>query len=130
MASSFLTPILEKPATRWSLRDVRSGLAIATRIEIAFDSASRRKGLLGRIGLADDTALVLAPCSSIHTFFMRFAIDVLFLDRRGRVVKASPDVRPWRIRIAPRSFAVVELSSGKLERIGTRVGDVVELAAE
>jgi uncharacterized membrane protein (UPF0127 family) len=130
VASSFLTPILESPATRWTLRDVTSRRAIATRIEIAFDSASRRKGLLGRTELADDTALVLAPCSSIHTFFMRFAIDVLFVDRRGRVVKASPHVPPWRIRIAWRSFAVVELSSGKLERIGTRVGDLVELAAE
>jgi uncharacterized membrane protein (UPF0127 family) len=93
----------------------------------AFESSSRRQGLLGRHGLQPGEALVLAPCSSVHTAFMRFPLDLVFLARDGRVVKTSAAVRPWRIRVAWRAFAVVELPAGIVGRSGTRHGDVVEL---
>jgi uncharacterized membrane protein (UPF0127 family) len=78
-----------------------------------------------RIG---DAALIIAPCNSIHTFFMRFAIDVVFVARDGRVVHVSRAVPAWRLRLALRAFAVVELAAHSLERSETRDGDPLSLA--
>jgi uncharacterized membrane protein (UPF0127 family) len=122
-----LAALIRDPQGRFGLWNVRTDRVVATRVASAFDSASRRQGLLGRNGLAPGDALVLAPCASVHTAFMRFPLDLIFLDRSGRVLKASRDVRPWRIRAAWRAFAVVELAAGSLERSGTSVGDVVTL---
>jgi uncharacterized membrane protein (UPF0127 family) len=122
-----LTPLLADPGSRFGLWNRRTGLPIATRLVPAFDSAARRQGLLGRTGLAGGEALVLAPCSTVHTAFMRFPLDLLFLDRAGTVLKAAPDVRPWRIRGAWRGFAVVELAAGALAASGARRGDTVEV---
>ena len=68
----------------------------------------------------------LAPCSAVHTAFMRFRLDFVFLDRAGRVLKLAPDVAPWRIRAAWRGFAVVELAAGTLARVDTMIGDRLE----
>ena len=122
-----LSPLARDPKAPLALVNVRTGLPVATRLITAFDSATRRQGLLGRSGLAAGDALILAPCSSIHTAFMRFPIDVLFLDRSGTVLKAVSDVQPWRVRIAWRGFAVVELPAGIVATSGTRTGDEVEL---
>jgi uncharacterized membrane protein (UPF0127 family) len=72
--------------------------------------------------LDDGSALSIAPCHAIHTFFMRFAIDALFVSRDGRVLKVRGDVGPRRIAAAWRAFAVVELRAGAIERSGTRKG--------
>jgi len=70
----------------------------------------RMRGLLGRMALGDGEALAIAPCGSIHTFFMKFEIDAVFLDRRGRVVRALTGLRPWRAtRFHLRAEQVVEL---------------------
>lgn len=126
-AAHCLTPLLAAPEGRFGLWNRRTGLPIATQLLPAFDSAARRQGLLGRTGLAAGEALVLAPCSAIHTAFMRFPLDLLFLDRSGAVLKTASGVRPWRIRAAWRGFAVVELAAGALEASGTRRGDTVDV---
>ena len=130
MAASFLGPILTDPNARWVLRNARHAGIVANTIETAFDSPTRNRGLLGRSGLADGQALILAPCSSIHTFFMQFAIDVAFVDRDGRVLRVRQAMGPWRIQIAFRAFAVVEFASGSLNRSDTRAGDRLYVAAE
>jgi uncharacterized membrane protein (UPF0127 family) len=122
-----LSALVREPQGRFGLWNLRTGSPIATRVIAAFDSGSRRQGLLGRRGLPAGEALVLAPCSSVHTAFMRFPIDLLFLRRDGRVLKTSAGVRPWRIRLAWRAFAVVELAAGTLEHSTTVRDDVVEL---
>ncbi len=130
--ASLLTPLLDRPGA-YLLRNTRTGTIVARHLEIAGDSASRRRGLLGRDGLDEGHALVIAPCNSIHMFFMRFAIDVLFVARDGRVVKCAHDVRPWRISIAWRAYAAIECPAGTLKRTDTRPGDLVtleEVAAE
>jgi uncharacterized membrane protein (UPF0127 family) len=71
---------------------------------------------------------VLAPCSSIHTAFMRFPIDVLFVTREGAVLKVAERVAPWRIRLRFWAFAVIELPAGAAEAGDVRPGDVLELA--
>ena len=130
MAASFLNPLLTDPSTPWILRNARHAGIVARTIETAFDSPTRNRGLLGRSGLADDHALILAPCSSIHTFFMQFAIDVAFVDRDGVVLRVRSTLGPWRLQIAFRAFAVVELASGRLDRSDTRIGDRLLVAAE
>ena len=122
-----LSALVRDPTARLGLWNRRTGRPLATRLVAAFDSATRRQGLLGRDRLLTDEALVLAPCSSVHTAFMRFPIDLVFLDRDGRVLKLASRVRPWRIRAAWRAFAVVELAEGAAARSEIKVGDTVEL---
>jgi uncharacterized membrane protein (UPF0127 family) len=122
-----LAPLVREPQGRYGLWNVRTGRPVATTVVAAFDSSSRRQGLLGRGALGPGEALILAPCSTIHTAFMRFPLDLVFLDRTGRVLKTSSGVRPWRARMSWRAFAVVELAAGSLERSGTTADDVVEL---
>src|SRR5689334_9231432 len=85
--SHFLAPLLAQDPDRFTLHHARTSRPLATDIEIAFDGRSRRRGLLGRENLRSGAALILAPCSSIHTWFMRFPIDVLFVGRDGVVLR-------------------------------------------
>ena len=122
----FLDPLLSGPGA-WALHNAREGVVIAARIEVAADSRSRRKGLLGREGLGAGEALVLVPCGGIHTFWMHFAIDVAFVSKDGRVVKCVHAIPPWRIAVAPCAFAAVELPAGTLRRTNTQNGDVLSV---
>jgi len=89
---------------------------------------SRLRGLLGRRGLQADESLLLSPSSSIHTFFMRFPIDVVFLDADLTVLGTREPVRPWRIASCRRSRSALELRAGACSRWGVRPGDRLELA--
>ena len=101
---------------------------IAQEAYIAANMESRMRGLLGRASIGSDEALILKPCNSIHTFFMRFPIDVLFLDKDMKVVKIVQDMGPNRLGpIIWRSRMAIELSSGKISQTNTQVGDTIEL---
>ena len=113
----------------WVLRNERTGGVVASTIECAFDSASRRKGLLGRAALPDDAAIIIAPCNSIHTFFMQFSIDVAFVARDGHIVPCqSRGVCVEDPHGGMRAFAVVELSAGALDRADTKENDRLRLS--
>ena len=102
------------------------GTTVAGSVERARTVRERLQGLLGRTSLGEGCALVIEPCTSIHTFFMKFAIDVAFLDRGGRVVRAIGAMRPFRAtRVYPSAALVVELPSGTLSRTSTREGDLL-----
>jgi uncharacterized membrane protein (UPF0127 family) len=103
----------------------RTGTTIAADVEVAATRRSRRRGLLGRGALDPDAALVLTPCFAVHTAFMQFAIDVVFVDRRGGVVRIVRDLQPWRMASALRAHAVVELAAGTLRPDDLSVGDEV-----
>ncbi len=120
---SFLSPLVRQPDRPLTLWNVRTGAALVTRLETAFDSKSRNRGLLGRTGLDPGHALVLAPCNGVHTFFMKFPIDVLFVARDGTVRRIASALRPWRVALSPRSFAVIETAAGVIGGSGTRPGD-------
>ena len=83
---------------------------------------ARLRGLLGRSGLAEGEGMLLRPASSIHTAFMRFAIDAVFVDKENRVVKVAPEIRPWRAAACRGARAVLELPAGEAERRGIRPG--------
>jgi len=110
------------------LRNPRTGAALAVRVERASSMLGRMRGLLGRSELPQGDALLIAPCASIHTLFMRFRIDVVFLSRELRVVRAISGLHPWRATRFHRGAAMaVELPEGTLARTGTRKGDLLEL---
>jgi uncharacterized membrane protein (UPF0127 family) len=123
----FLAPLLEPGAAPAVIRHAGTGAIIADRIEAAFDSASRRRGLLGRDGLPPGAALVIAPTNAVHTFAMRFSIDVVFVRRDGIVVKVRHAMPRARIAAALRASAVIELPAGTAERAGLRAGDRIEV---
>ncbi len=122
---SFLSPLLRDDAVAHVLENVSTHRVIANQLLTAFDSRSRRQGLLGREGLSSGSALVIAPSNAVHTFFMRFPIDILFVRRDGTVIKVRSAVRPWRIAAALRAFAVIELAAGSLAQSNTTAGDRV-----
>jgi uncharacterized membrane protein (UPF0127 family) len=132
MASHFLKPLLAASAdgSRMMLWNERSGRPLATHLEGAFDSESRRRGLLGRDGLAAGAALIIAPCQAIHTFRMRFPIDIVFADRQGRVVGVRSNVGARRIAGAWRAFATIELPAGAAQHAEMRVGDRLVVIAQ
>jgi len=110
--SHFLRPLLGKGGAASVLVNERTGSVVAAVLEAAVDSRSRRRGLLGRDGLAEGHAFVLAPCSAIHTCFMRFPIDVLFVARDGRVLKIVEQIGAWRVTASLRAFAASERRTG------------------
>jgi uncharacterized membrane protein (UPF0127 family) len=95
--------------------------------ELADRPLSRMRGLLGRSGLPAGEGLLLRPAPSIHTAFMRFPIDALFLDRSLRVLDVVEWLRPWRVASKRRARAVLELRAGECARCGVEVGDRLEL---
>ncbi len=105
-------------------RNATRNTILATRGWRATRAFERMKGLLGRDGLEEGEGIQIDPCNSIHTFFMRFPIDVLFLDRDGIVIRAFAAIPPWRLtRIYGRARSVIELPAGTLERCETYEGD-------
>lgn len=99
------------------------GRIVCDRCQIADGAVARARGLLGRSGLDRGEGMLLKPTFSIHTFFMRFPIDVVFLDRSGVVVGIVGRLRPWRAAGRLRARAVLELSAGEADRVGIRVGE-------
>jgi len=98
-------------------------------VAIARSFWRRGKGLMFRSELPVGTGLVIDPCSSIHTFWMRFPIDVLYLDKDGTVLRADRAMKPWRIGplYVRHGRFVIELPAGTIERTGTQRGDRLRL---
>lgn len=100
------------------------------RVDVARSFPSRLVGLLGRRALAPEQALLLVPCNNVHTFFMRFAIDVVFVDREGMVLSVVSGLAPWRVAAARRAHACLELAAGAAARLELAAGRrIPELAA-
>ena len=122
---SFLQPLLREPGLAYRIDNSRNGRTVASTLLTAFDSATRRTGLLRHDNLPEGSALIIAPSNAVHTIGMRFAIDIAFVRRDGSIVKVYRALRPWRMAAALRAFAVVELPAGALGAAGTVVGDTL-----
>jgi uncharacterized protein len=110
-----------------SLKTVE-GQVVCERCLVADSPWSRMRGLLGRRGLESGEGLLLRPAGSVHMFFMRFAIDVVFLSRDGEVLKIVSALQPWRTAGARRAKMALELGAGEAERSGIRVGSRLDLS--
>lgn len=104
------------------------GRVVCEQLLVAARPLRRMRGLLGRSSLAADEGILLRPAGSIHTFFMRFAIDAVFLDRELVVVGIEPELRPWRTSGRRGTKSVVELAAGECARRGLAVGDRLALS--
>jgi uncharacterized membrane protein (UPF0127 family) len=108
-------------------RNLDTGTVLADRVSVAATRASRRAGLLNHDSLDEGEALWIVPSHGVHTFRMRFAIDVLALDEAGVIIDRIVNLKPWRIRLPKRGTAgVLELPAGWLDRTGTVVGHRIE----
>ena len=100
---------------------------LADAASVADSSESRRRGLLKHTGLVPGDGLWIVPCESVHSFFMKFTIDVLYLDRQHKVKKVRPEMVPWRASACLAAHSVLELPAGTIARTGTEAGDQLEI---
>ncbi len=110
-----------------TIRNATRRTVLASAATRAGTSAARRRGLLGRDGLAEGEALWIVPCEAVHSIGMRFPIDLVFLDRRRVVRKVREGLFGWRLSGCLRAHSVVELPAGAVRATGTQVGDSVEI---
>ena len=96
-------------------------------IDVADTSSKRRTGLLKHAGLAKGQGLWIVPCEAIHCFGMKFSIDVLFLNKKRKVLKVRKDMGRWGIALCLRAHSVLELPAGTIAATGTQPGDELEL---
>jgi len=109
-------------------RNASLNRVIADRVDVAATRATRAVGLLSRAGLEPGEALWIVPSRGVHTWGMRFTIDVLALDEAGTVIDCVSNLKPWRVRLPRKGTAgVLELPAGTLAASGTLVGHQVSL---
>jgi hypothetical protein len=113
---------------RQHVSNVTRGTVLATRLEVADSGPKRNKGLLGRKGLAAGEGLWIVPCESVHTFFMQFAIDLVYLDRKNMVRKVRKGVQPWRLSACLTAHSILELPAGIINDTQTECGDLIEFS--
>lgn len=123
----FFAPCPAAPAVFRQAVNATRGTAVARNLELASTGEARRRGLLGRNGFAEGEGLWIAPCESVHTFFMRFAIDLIYLDRQLCVKKVRSNVGPWRLSGCFSAHSVLELPVGTISASRTVRGDTLEI---
>ncbi len=104
------------------------GSVVVERCLLAERPWSRMRGLLGRKNLSEGEGILLKPASSVHTFFMRFPIDVVFLDRSQEVVGIRERMAPWRMAAQRKAHATLELPAGEATTRGVEIGDRLSIA--
>jgi uncharacterized membrane protein (UPF0127 family) len=113
-------------ATRMRVLNVSRSTELADHAMLADGFVSRLRGLLGRDGLEPGDGLVIEPCTSVHMWGMRFALDIVHLDKKGKVLKVLPNLKPGAL--GPylwRSHTAVELPAGTIAASGTEAGDML-----
>lgn len=100
---------------------------LAQAADVADTSAKRRTGLLKHKSLEAGEGLWIVPCESVHTFFMKFPIDLVYLDRKRRVRKVRDTVVPWRLSACLLAHSILELPAGTVRATGTEPGDQLEI---
>ena len=110
------------------MRNLTRNTVLGQAVELADTSAKRRTGLLKHERLEPGHGLWIVPCESVHTFFMKFAIDLVYVDKKNKVRKVRNDVGPWRLSACLTAHSILELPAGTARQTGTLAGD--ELAFE
>lgn len=115
-----------KPNQRMKIANLTRQAELASYAEVAAHGAARNKGLLGRSGLPPGEGLWIVPCESVHTFFMKFPIDLVYLDRNKCVKKVRSSVPAWRLSACLSAHSIIELPAGTIQRTKTAPGDRLE----
>ena len=111
----------------YKITNLRNGKVIAGRARIARDFKSRSKGLLNRKSLEKGEALLIKPCNSIHMFFMRFPIDVVFLDKKAKVVKVVKALKPWKLANCFMGYMALELPTKTIDEMDIKLSDFMKI---
>jgi uncharacterized membrane protein (UPF0127 family) len=109
------------------IRNLTKQTVVADRAILANTSATRRTGLLKHDSLQDGEGLLIVPCEGVHTFGMKFPIDVIYLNKKHVVLKIKPEMPKRRMSICLRAHSVLELPAGMAARTGTAAGDQLEV---
>ena len=121
-----IPPRRQETDVRWTVSNLTRQTILAARVEVADHGAKRSKGLLGRACLMPGEGLWIVPCEAVHTFCMRFAIDLVYIDRHKRVKKVRSDVMPWRMSACLSAYSVIELAAGTVRETRTQAGDLLD----
>jgi hypothetical protein len=108
------------------VRNVTRDVVLGDAVDVADTSTKRRTGLLKHDNLSPGQGLWIAPCEAIHTFGMKFPIDVIFLSRNRKILKVRKEMPRRRLAVCIRAHSVLELPAGVLDRTGTIPGDLLE----
>lgn len=111
---------------RYQVNNLNRKTQLASRMEVAGSGPARSKGLLGRKSLEPGEALWIVPCEAVHTFWMQFAIDLVYIDKQKRVRKVKSSVPPWRLSACFLAHSIIELPAGVVVQTETQPGDVLE----
>ena len=109
------------------VRNLTRNTLLADAAEVADTPAKRRTGLLKHDRLEPGHGLWIIPCESVHSFFMKFTIDLVYLDRQKKVRKVRSRMVPWRISACLTAHSILELPAGTVEGTGTQAGDQLEI---
>jgi uncharacterized protein len=115
------------PNRRLRISNLTRQTELASSAELADHGAARNKGLLGRTRLAPGEGLWIVPCESVHTFFMKFAIDLVYIDRNKKVKKVRNSVGPWRLSACLSAHSIIELPAGVVQSTQTQPGDQLQM---
>ena len=119
---------VSSPGYRLRVLNLTRNTVLATCMEVADSAAKRNKGLLGRESLAPGEGLWIRPCEAVHTFWMRFPIDLVYLDRKRRIRKLVSEVPPWRLSGCLTAHSVLELPAGTIRDTRTQRGDTLKFS--
>jgi len=114
--------------TRLRVMNLTRSAELASRMEVANSASKRNKGLLGRERLSPGDGLWILPCEAVHTFWMQFPIDLVYLDRKNGIRKLVSDVPAWRLSACLSAHSVLELPAGTIRNTKTQPGDVLEFS--
>lgn len=104
----------------------RTNQLISSNVEMANTYFKRLKGLMFKRSIPSDFSLIITPCNSIHMFFMRFPLDILFVNKENQVVGVSSRIKPWRLsKIYFKAHYVIEMNAGTIERLNISKGDIL-----
>jgi uncharacterized membrane protein (UPF0127 family) len=117
------------PETRLKVANLTRETLLATCMEVAESGPNRNKGLLGRASLSPGEGLWIIPCEAVHTFWMQFPIDLVYLDRKKRIKKLRSSVPPWRLSACLSAHSILELPSGTIQSSRTEIGDTLEFSS-
>ncbi len=117
-----------RPEIQFQAMNLTRGTVLATRMAVADTAKTRNKGLLDRESLSAGEGLWIVPCQAIHMFFMRFPIDLVYIDSKKRVRKVRSQVAPWRISVCFSAHSVLELPAGVVRNTMTVRGDTLEIS--
>lgn len=107
------------------LVNITKNIILAESIELADNPWKRFKGLLGREGLPDGSGLYITPCNSIHSFFMRFSFDAIFIDKKNMIIDIIEEMPPGKIKYCFSAHSVIEIPPQIINKTETRIGDII-----